>query len=143
MIERSLVLIKPDAMHTGMGGAIIARFQKAGLDLVALKMVHMDRALAEKHYAVHKERRFFPELVEYITSAPIIAMVFEGENAVERIRKMMGSTDPAKADKGTLRADFGTDIQHNAVHGSDAVQTAQQEIALFFAPSEIYSPRRK
>ncbi|MDP2989670.1 MAG: nucleoside-diphosphate kinase, partial [Kiritimatiellota bacterium] len=129
-MERSLVLIKPDAMHTGLGGAIISRFQSAGLDLIGLKMLHMDRALAEKHYTVHREKAFFNDLVAYITSAPIVAMVFEGENAIERIRKMMGSTDPAKAEKGTIRADFGEDIQRNAVHGSDSPQTAEQEIKL-------------
>lgn len=138
MIERSLVLIKPDAMHTGLGGAIISRLAKEGLELVAIKMVHLDKALAQKHYAVHKGKPFFDDLVNFITSAPIIAMVFKGENAVERIRKLMGATDPAKAQPGTIRADFGTDIQRNAVHGSDSVETAEKEIKLFFAEDEIF-----
>ncbi len=137
-MERSLVLIKPDAMHTGLGGAIISRLAKAGLELVAIKMIHLDKALAQKHYAVHKDKPFFDDLVNFITSAPIIAMVFKGENAVERIRKLMGATDPAKAEPGTIRADFGTDIQRNAVHGSDSVETAEKEIKLFFAEDEIF-----
>ncbi len=137
-MEKSLVLIKPDAMHTGLGGAIINRLEARGLKIVGMKMVHMDRPLAEKHYAIHKGKSFFDDLVEYITSAPIIAIVFEGENAVEVIRKMMGSTDPAKAEPGTIRADFGQDIQRNAVHGSDSQQTAEQEIKLFFKDSELF-----
>ncbi len=137
-MERSLVLIKPDAMHTGLGGAIISRLAKEGLELVAIKMVHLDKALAQKHYAVHKDKPFFDDLVNFITSAPIIATVFKGENAVERIRKLMGATDPAKAEPGTIRADFGTSIQRNAVHGSDSVETADKEIKLFFAEDEIF-----
>ena len=137
-MERSLVLIKPDAMHTGLGGTIISRLEGQGFKVVAVKMLHMDRAMAERHYAVHKDKPFFEDLVNYITSAPIIALVFEGENAVESIRKAMGTTDPAKAEPGTIRADFGLDIQRNAVHGSDSVETAEKEIELFFSEDEIF-----
>lgn len=137
-MERSLVLIKPNAMHTGLGGAIISRLEKQGLRLVAIKMIHLDKALARKHYAVHKDKPFFDDLVNFITEAPIIAMVFKGENAVERIRKLMGATDPKKAEPGTIRADFGTDIQRNAVHGSDSLATAEREIKLFFSEDEIF-----
>lgn len=137
-MERSLVLIKPDAMHTGLGGAIISRLEKQGLRLVAIKMIHLDKALAREHYAVHKDKPFFDDLVNFITESPIIAMVFKGENAVERIRKLMGATDPKKAEPGTIRADFGTDIQRNAVHGSDSLATAEREIKLFFSEDEIF-----
>ena len=137
-MERSLVLIKPDAMHTGSGGAIISRLEGKGLRVVALKMLHMDRALAERHYAIHRDKPFFKGLVNYITSAPIIVAVFEGEGVVEVIRKEMGATDPAKAEKGTIRADFGLDIQRNAVHGSDSVENAGKEIELFFSEDEIF-----
>ena len=138
-MQRSLVLIKPDAMGRNLAGAIISRLEGLGLRLVALRMLHMDRALAERHYAPHKEKPFFPGLVAYITSAPIAAAVFEGDNAVELIRQAMGSTDPAKAEACTIRADFGLDIEHNAVHGSDSPVTAEQEIKLFFTPDQIYS----
>jgi nucleoside-diphosphate kinase len=138
-MERSLILIKPDAMQAGLGGAIIGRLEKLGLKMVALKMLHMHKALAEKHYAVHRDKPFFASLVNYITSAPIIAAVFEGEGAVARIRKAMGATDPAKAEPGTIRADFGSSIERNAIHGSDSLETAEKEIKLFFAEDEIYS----
>ncbi len=137
-MERSLVLVKPDAMERGLAGAIIERIQAAGLNLVALRMLHMDKALAEKHYAVHKGKPFFKDLVEYITSTPIVAAVFEGEGAVERIRKLMGATDPAKAAPGTIRKDYGLDIQRNATHASDSPENAVIEIANFFKKSEIY-----
>jgi len=142
-MERSLVLIKPDAMQTGLGGAIIGRLEKLGLKVVAHKMLHMDRASAERHYAVHKDKAFFESLVDYITSAPIIAVVFEGEEAVGKIRKAMGATDPAKAETGTIRADFGLTIERNAVHGSDSVETAEKEIKLFFAEDEIFSEGKR
>lgn len=137
-MERSLVLIKPDAMSRGMAGAIISRLEGLGLKLVALKMLKLDRALAEKHYAVHREKPFFNGLVTYISSAPIIAAVFEGEQAISVIRKAMGATDPAKAGAGTIRGDYGLDIERNSVHGSDAPETAQKEICLFFSEDEIY-----
>jgi len=137
-MERSLVLIKPDAMQRGLGGAIISRLEKQGLKSVALKMLHMDKALAKQHYAIHEGKPFFEDLINYITSTPIIAVVFEGKDAVGVIRKMMGATDPAKAEAGTIRADFGSDIQNNAVHGSDSIETAEKEINLFFAEDEIF-----
>ena len=137
-MERSLVLIKPDTMQRKSGGAIISRLEGQGLKLVALKMLHMDKALAERHYAIHAGKSFFEDLIGYITSTPIIAAVFEAEGAVEAIRKIMGATDPAKAEQGTIRKDFGLDIQQNAVHGSDSIETAENEIKLFFAGDEIF-----
>ena len=137
-MERSLVLIKPDAMQNGLGGTIISRLEREGLKTVALKMLHMDSNLAGRHYAIHRDKPFFNDLVDYITSTPIIALVLEGEKAVERIRKVMGATDPARAEPGTIRADFGIDIQRNAVHGSDSVENADKEIGLFFSENEIY-----
>ena len=137
-MERSLVLIKPDAMQRGLAGTIISRLEGKGLKLVALRMLHLDRALAERHYAIHAGKPFYEELIKYITSTPIIAIVFEGEGAVEVIRKAMGATDPAKAEPGTIRADFGTDIQRNVVHGSDSKETAEKEIRLFFTEGEIF-----
>ena len=138
-MERSLVLIKPDALERGLAGTIINHLEKQGLRMVALKMLHLDKALAQRHYAIHRDKPFFDGLVEYISSAPIVAVVFEGEGAVEVIRKAMGATDPAKAEAGTIRGDFGLDIERNAVHGSDSVKTAEEEIKLFFTPDEIFS----
>jgi nucleoside-diphosphate kinase len=138
-MERSLVLIKPDAMKRNISGAIIERFERRGLKIVALKMLHMDEALAKRHYAVHQGKSFFEELVKYITSTPIIAIVLEGEKAVETIRKIMGATDPKKAEKGTIRADFGLDLQNNSVHGSDSPENAVKEIKLFFTEKEIFN----
>jgi len=138
-MEKSLVLIKPDAMQRGLAGTIIRRLEKQGLKLVALKMLLVDKALARQHYAVHKDKPFYDSLVNYISSAPIIAAVFEGEGAVEAIRKLMGATDPAKAEAGTIRGDFGLDIEHNTVHGSDSVDNAEAEIRLFFSENEIFA----
>jgi nucleoside-diphosphate kinase len=137
-MERSLVLIKPDAMQRGLAGTIIGRLQGEGLKLVALKMLHMDKALAERHYAIHREKPFFKDLVEYIISTPIVAAVFEGQAAVERIRKLMGATDPTKAAPGTIRKDFGLDVQRNSTHASDSPENAEKEIALFFTKKEIF-----
>ena len=137
-MERSLVLIKPDAMQRRLAGTIISRLEGQGLKPVALKMLHLDKALAERHYAIHADKPFFGDLVSYITSTPIIAIVFEGEEAVEAIRKIMGATDPTQAEPGTIRGDFGSDIQQNVVHGSDSVETAEEEIKLFFAGDEIF-----
>ena len=138
-MERSLVLIKPDAIQRGLVGTIISRLEKVGLKLVAMKMLHLDKALAQRHYAIHKDKPFFDSLVNYITSAPIIAIIFEGKKAVEVIRKTMGATDPAKAEAGTIRGDFGLDIEHNTIHGSDSTETAAEEIKLFFGEDEIFS----
>ncbi len=137
-MERSLVLIKPDAMQRGLAGVIIGRLQGEGLKLTALRMVHMDKPLAERHYAVHKEKPFFNDLVEYITSTPIVAAVFEGGKAVEKIRKLMGATDPAKAAPGTIRKDYGLDLTRNSIHGSDSPENAEKEIAIFFKKNEIF-----
>ena len=137
-MERTLVLIKPDAMQRGLAGTIISRLEEQGLKLVALRMLHMDKALAQRHYAVHRDKPFFEGLINYITSSPIAAAVFEGDGAVERIRKAMGATDPAKSEPGTIRRDFGIDVENNSVHGSDSVETAEKEIKLFFAEDEIF-----
>lgn len=138
-MERSLVLIKPDAVQRKLTGTIISRLEGLGLKLVALKMLHLDKELAQQHYAVHRDKPFFNNLVNYISSSPIIAIVFEGKGAVEIIRKAMGATDPAKAEARTIRADFGLDIERNTVHGSDSIKTAEEEIKLFFADEEIFS----
>ena len=137
-MERSLVLVKPDAMERELSGAILARLQAEGLHLAALRMLHMDRALAERHYAVHKDKPFFGELVEYITSTPIVAAVFQGENAIARIRKVMGATNPEKADPGTIRKDYGLDVQRNSTHASDSPENAEIEIAIYFKGNEIF-----
>ena len=138
-MERSLVLIKPDGVQRGLTGTIIARLEERGLKLVALKMLHLDKALARRHYAIHQDKPFFNDLVDYISSAPIVAAVFDGEQTVSAARKIMGATDPAQAEAGTIRGDFGLDIEHNTVHGSDAVETATEEIKLFFSQNEIVS----
>ncbi len=142
-MEKSLVLIKPDAIQRGLAGTIITRLEKQGLKLVAIRMLHLDKTLARRHYAVHKDKPFFSGLVDYISSAPIVAAVFEWEGAIAVIRKMMGATDPAKAEAGTIRGDFGLDIEHNSVHGSDSVETAEKEIKLFFSEDEIFKYRRE
>ena len=138
-MERSLVLIKPDALQRGLTGDIIARLEKQGLKIVALKMLHLDKALAQRHYAVHKDKPFFNNLVNYISSTPIIAVIFEGGKAVEVTRNTMGATDPAKAEMGTIRGDFGLDIERNTIHGSDSIETAEEEIKLFFSEDEIFN----
>jgi nucleoside-diphosphate kinase len=137
-MERTLVLVKPDAMERDLGGAILARLEASGLKIAALKMVHVDEALANRHYAIHVNKPFFKDLIAYITSHPIIAAVFEGANAVEVARKTMGATDPKKAEPGTIRKDFGLDIQRNSVHGSDSRENAATEIKLYFADKEIF-----
>lgn len=136
-MERSLVLIKPDAMKRGLAGIIISRLERRGLKMVAMRMLQMDKALAQRHYAVHKDKPFFNDLVDFITSTPIIAAVFEGDRAIEAIRQTMGATDPIKASAGSIRGDFGLDIQQNLVHGSDSAENVEREISLFFSPREI------
>ena len=138
-MERTLVLVKPDAVQRGLAGEIIARLERRGLGIVALRMLHMDEALARRHYAEHEGKPFFQELVGFITSGRIIAAIFEGPNAVEVVRQAMGATDPQKAAPGTIRGDYGTNITHNLIHGSDSLATAQREIALFFGEDETYS----
>ena len=137
-MERSLVLIKPDAMQRRLAGTIISRLEGEGLKLVALRMLHVDKALAERHYAIHRDKPFYEDLVNYITSTPIVASVFEGEGAVELIRQVMGATDPARAEAGTIRSDFGLDIQRNSTHASDSAENAEMEIKLFFNEYEIF-----
>ncbi|MBI2210990.1 MAG: nucleoside-diphosphate kinase [Deltaproteobacteria bacterium] len=139
MTERTLSIIKPDAVARGLIGEILKRFEAAGLKVVAAKLVHLSAEQARAFYAVHKERPFFASLTEYMSSGPILVSVLEGEAAISRNREIMGATDPAKAAPGTIRRDWGRDVEKNAVHGSDAPQTAQWEIVFFFKPDEIHS----
>ena len=134
--------MKPDGVQRGLVGEIVRRFEARGLKLVGLKMVHISRQLAEEYYAEHRGKPFFPGLVDYVTSGPSVAMLWEGENAVAVVRKTMGATDPAKAEPGTIRADFGLTISRNVVHGSDSVESATREAALFFRPEEILAYER-
>ena len=136
-MERTLVLVKPDGVQRNLIGAIINRLERRGLKIVAMKMLQMDRPLAERHYAVHKGKGFYEGLVKFIISSPLVAMVLEGRDAVAVVRKTIGETDPAKAAPGTIRADLGIDTGRNLVHASDSVENAGKEIALFFSPKEI------
>jgi nucleoside-diphosphate kinase len=138
-IERTLSIIKPDAVAKNVVGQIYSRFEHGGLKIIAARMVHLSRADAEKFYAVHKERPFFKDLVEFMASGPVMIQVLEGENAIAKNRELMGATDPKKAEKGTIRADFADSIDANAVHGSDAPETAAVEIAFFFPEVNVYS----
>lgn len=135
--ERTLSIIKPDGVEKNIIGEIYRRFEKAGLQIVAARMMHLSRQQAERFYAVHRERPFYSDLVAYMTSGPVIVQVLEGENAITRHRDIMGATDPAKADQGTIRADFANSIEENVVHGSDGPDTAAQEIRFFFDESEL------
>ncbi len=137
--ERTLSIIKPDAVESNHIGAIIHRFEKAGLKVIAAKMLHLSRPMAEGFYAVHKHRPFFGVLVDFMISGPVLIMVLEGPNAVAKNRELMGATDPAKAAPGTIRADLAKDIEKNAVHGSDSLDNAKTEVAYFFKPGEIFS----
>jgi nucleoside-diphosphate kinase len=130
--ERTLVLIKPDAMQRGLAGEILSRFEQRGLEVRAARLVHVDRKLAEVHYAEHREKPFFGELVEFITSAPTLALVLEGEAAVGVVRTTIGATNPTNADPGTIRGDLALAMPDNLVHGSDSSESAQREIALWF-----------
>jgi nucleoside-diphosphate kinase len=136
-MERTFVMVKPDGVERRLVGEIIRRFENRGLRLVGLKLLQPDRALAEKHYAVHREKPFFQELVDFITGGPVVAMVWEGNQAIVLVRNMMGALKPENAQPGTIRGDYTTDIQTNLVHGSDAPETAQSEIALWFKPEEL------
>jgi len=136
--ERTLSIIKPDAVENNHIGAIIQRFEKAGLEVIGAKMLHLSRADAEGFYAVHRQRPFFGELVDFMISGPVLVMILEGENAVLKNRDLMGATDPQKAAPGTIRADFAKTIEKNAVHGSDSLETAKVEVAYFFKPNEIH-----
>ena len=136
-MERTLSIIKPDAVAKNVIGRICARFEAAGLRIVAARMVHLSRARAEAFYAVHKERPFFPELVEFMTSGPCLVQVLEGEDAIAKNREVMGATNPAEAAPGTVRADFAVEVTENAVHGSDGPETAKSEIAFFFGAGGV------
>src|SRR5512145_1308914 len=138
-LERTLSIIKPDAVAKNVIGQIYSRFEAAGLKIVAARMTHLSRQEAEGFYAVHKGRPFFNDLVSFMISGPVMIQVLEGENAIQKNRDLMGATDPKKAGKGTIRADFADSIDANAVHGSDSAQTAATEVAYFFPSMEIHS----
>jgi len=141
-MEKSLILVKPDGVERGLTGAIINRLEALGLKLTAIRMLQADRELAERHYAVHRDKPFFVDLVNYITSSPIVAAVFEGEDVVGRIRKACGATDPAKSEKGTIRGDFGLDIGRNTIHASDSPETAAIEVETFFNAEDMFNYTR-
>lgn len=138
-VERTLSIIKPDAVAKNVIGQIIARFENAGLKVIAARMMHLSREDAGRFYAVHKERPFFNDLVDFMVSGPVLVQALEGENAIQTNRTLMGATDPKKAEKGTIRADFADSIDANAVHGSDAPETAANEIAFFFPEMNVHS----
>jgi nucleoside-diphosphate kinase len=141
-MERTLVLIKPDAMQRGLATEILHRLERRGLRIAGLKLLQVDRGLAERHYGEHVGKPFYEGLVGYITSFPIIAAVFEGTGAVEAVRATMGKTNPREAAPGTIRGDFGLEIGRNLVHGSDSLESAAREVALFFKPDELLDVRR-
>jgi len=141
-MERTLVLIKPDAMQRGLAGEIISRLERRGLRIVGMRMLHMDEALARRHYAEHEGKPFLEGLVRYITACPLIAAVFEGTRAVEMVRQAVGATDPGKAAPGTIRGDLGLEIGRNLVHGSDSLESAAREIRLFFEEGQLFSYQR-
>lgn len=136
-MERTLVLIKPDGVVRGLVGEILSRLEKRGLKLIALKMLKPDRELAESLYAVHQGKSFYEGLVEFISSGPVVAAIFEGRGAVAVVRRVMGETDPVRAQPGTIRGDLALDISHNLIHGSDSLESAEKEIPLFFSRNEI------
>jgi len=136
-MERSLVIVKPDGVQRGLVGRITGRFESKGLKLVAMKMIRMARELAERHYAEHKGKDFYDDLVAYITSGPVVAMVWQGPQAVEVVRRLIGPTDGAQAPPGTIRGDFGICLRYNLVHGSDSAQSAEREIELFFSRDDM------
>jgi len=141
-MQQTLVLVKPDAVQRGLVGEIILRLEQRGLKIVGLKMLHVQEELARRHYADHKDKPFFQSLVHFITSSPIVAAVFEGRNAVEAVRQVMGKTDCIQAIPGTIRGDLGLDLEHNLVHGSDSEENAEKEIGLFFSQDELLSYER-
>ncbi len=138
-LERTLSIVKPDGVSRNLIGEVYRRFEQAGLSIIAARMLHLSQREAEGFYAVHRERPFFKDLVRYMTSGPVVVQVLEGENAIARNREIMGATDPKKAAKGTIRAEFALSIEQNVVHGSDAPETAAQEIAYFFRTTELHS----
>ncbi len=131
-MERTLILVKPDAFSRNLTGEVIRRFENKGLEIVAINKTQIDRSLAEKHYAEHVEKPFFGDLVQFITSGPVVALVLEGERAVEVARQVIGATDPAEAAPGSIRGDLGIEVTENLVHGSDSTESAQREIGIFF-----------
>jgi len=141
-VERTLVIVKPDGVQRQLIGPIVTRLEQRGLKIVAMKMMQVSQDLARKHYAIHEGKPFFEPLIRYITSAPVVAMVVEGPNAIEITRNTMGATNPVKAAPGTVRADYALEIGRNLVHGSDGPETAAAEVALWFAKSEIVSYQR-
>ncbi len=138
-MERTFLAIKPDGVQRGLVGEIIRRFETKGFKLVGLKFMNVSKELAEQHYGVHKERPFFPGLVEFITSGPVVAMVWEGDGVIAGARKVIGATNPLNAEPGTIRGDLGSNIGRNIIHGSDAPETAQFEIGLWFTDAELVS----
>lgn len=138
-MERTFLAIKPDGVQRGLVGEIIRRFEDKGFTLVGLKFMRVSRELAEQHYDIHREKPFFQGLVEFITSGPVVAMVWEGDGVVTSARKMIGATNPLTAEPGTIRGDFGVNIGRNIIHGSDAAETAQQEVNLWFKEEELAS----
>ncbi|MES1025700.1 MULTISPECIES: nucleoside-diphosphate kinase [Chroococcaceae] len=138
-MERTFLAIKPDGVQRGLVGEIISRFEAKGFTLVGLKFMQVSRELAEQHYGVHREKPFFAGLVEFITSGPVVAMVWEGDGVIAAARKMIGATNPLNAEPGTIRGDFGVDIGRNIIHGSDAPETATQEVSLWFKDEELVS----
>ena len=140
-MERTFIILKPDAVQRGLVGEIIARFERRGLKLVAMQLIAVSDELAQQHYAVHKERPFFNSLISYITSSPVVALVLEGTDAISVVRKTVGATKPADAEPGTIRADFGLEIGRNLVHASDGSETAKSEIALWFGDDLVEWPR--
>ncbi len=141
-VERTFVLIKPDGVQRGLVGEILGRFEGKGLKVVAAKMVEVSEKLAEEYYAEHVGKEFFSSLIDYVTSGPAFAMVLEGEGGVAVVRALIGATDPAKADPGTIRGDFGLDISRNLIHGADSLESAKREISLFFTPGELRRYKR-
>ena len=141
-MERTLVLVKPDGVQRGLIGSIISRLEQRGLKLVGLKLIQVDDALARKHYGEHVDRPFFDGLVDFITSAPVVAMVWESNDAVEAVRNTMGQTNPTTSPPGTIRGDLGLDIGRNLVHGSDSLESAQREVSLFFGDGELLDYER-
>jgi nucleoside-diphosphate kinase len=138
-LERTFIMIKPDGVQRGLIGEIVKRFETKGFTLAGMKLVAVSKELAEKHYDVHKERPFFAGLVEFIISSPVVAMVWEGEGVVASARKIIGATNPLTSEPGTIRGDYGIDVGRNLIHGSDAIETAQREIALWFTEDELVS----
>lgn len=136
-MERTLVLVKPDGVQRGLVGEVISRFERRGLRLVGLKFMQMSRELAEEHYGIHQGKDFYPGLIDYITSGPIVAMVLEGPDAIQLVRNTMGDTRPVKAESGTIRGDFAVEVGRNIVHGSDGPETAAEEVVRFFGESEL------